>query len=84
MRLDKKTYDMAKRIYVGNLPVKIDRKQLEKYFTSAGEAWKPIRLTDLDPHARKATLEIGGDAKSFVSQFDGKSIGNTVISVREG
>ncbi len=68
---------MPKRIYVGNLPVKIDRDQIESAFSGRG----PIKVVKHAQQKGKALLEVSGDPQKFVDHFDGKSVGNTVVSV---
>ncbi|GIU68483.1 MAG: RNA-binding protein [Candidatus Pacearchaeota archaeon] len=78
---------MSKRIYIGNLPWKIDKKELEKIFSVFGKIEDAIVI--INRHTGKSkgfgfvTFSEDKDARKAIDEMNGKEVLGRKILVKE-
>ena len=70
---------MSKRIYVGNLPFDTTERDVERLFSD----YRPIKVERLKAEGQHQTaiISVSRGAEEIIQTFDGKSVGNTAITV---
>ncbi len=78
---------MSKKLYVGNLPYSVTETSLRELFSPLGEVSSVAVITDRETGQPKgfAFVEMADDAaaKQAISQINGKTFGERVITVAE-
>ncbi len=78
---------MSKKLHVGNLPYSVTETSLRELFSPLGEVSNVAVITDRQTGQPKgfAFVEMADDAaaKQAISQFNGKTFGERVITVAE-
>ncbi len=78
---------MGNKIYVGNLPFKVDDHELKKIFSQFGEVTEAKVITDKYTQRSKGfgfvTFANDEDAQSAVAEMNGKEIEGRALKVNE-
>jgi RNA recognition motif-containing protein len=78
---------MSKRVYVGNLPWKVDKKELEKIFAPFGQIEEAIvmanRYTGKSRGFGFVTFTRDEDAEKAIKGMNGKDVSGRKIVVKE-
>ncbi len=78
---------MSKKLYVGNLPYSVTETSLRELFSPLGEVSSVAVITDRETGQPKgfAFVEMADDAaaQQAISQINGKTLGERVITVSE-
>ncbi len=78
---------MGTKIYVGNLPFKVDNDELKQMFSEFGEVAEAAVITDKYSHRSKGfgfvTFADEESASKAVSEMDGKEIQDRALKVSE-
>ncbi len=78
---------MSKKLHVGNLPYSITETSLRELFSPLGEVSNVAIITDRETGQSKgfAFVEMADDAaaQQAISQINGKTLGERVITVAE-
>jgi cold-inducible RNA-binding protein len=78
---------MSKKLYIGNLPYSVTETALREMFTPVGVVDSVSIITDRDTGRPKgfAFVEMSDDdaAKQAISQINGKTLDNRLITVAE-
>lgn len=77
--------NVATKLYVGNLPYKVDEEQLREMFTQVGEVSDVAVITDRDTGRSKgfAFVEMASDdaAQEAITKYDGFMLDNRPMTV---
>lgn len=78
---------MGNKIYVGNLPFKVDDHELKKIFSKFGEVTEAKVITDKYTRRSKGfgfvTFANDEDAQSAVAEMNGKEVEGRALKVNE-
>ncbi len=78
---------MGNKIYVGNLPFKVDDHELKKIFSKFGEVTEARVITDKYTRRSKGfgfvTFANEEDAQSAVAEMNGKEVEGRALKVNE-
>jgi cold-inducible RNA-binding protein len=81
------SYDMAKKLYVGNLPHSATKEQLQELFAQAGEIVEVALITDRETGRLKGFgfVEMATDegAQEAIRRLNGYNLDNRTLTVNE-
>jgi len=85
--IEKCKEDMNMKIYIGNLPFKIDNEALKNLFSSYGEIEEAVVISDKFSGRSKGfgfvTFKEDADAKKAIAEMNGKKVEERELKVNE-